>query len=310
MFKPNVINSVVFLLSTTVQANAFLCNYRVGGMAGGASADDRGRLGAVAGAQGAPFMEGLVDNVPLCRAICITYAVVIVAVLEISADITELLQLVAFPTEMVRVRQPLAVTPADATGRSSSTRFSRSFWPTAPQHSCGCVACARSSELESSASMFSINTQCSQLCHVHGCVYHDIISRCDVLLYWKTTLRKSKLQQNARGDIYMPRTPGEVKSLRLSIVRMRCPFRVRPAEGACELTPWRALAMHHVNTGWSSWVGPDCARTISCTASRAEFTFASMAPPAITSQCGYQGNTAPTRSTHRSCECSRMGASL
>jgi hypothetical protein len=55
------------------------------------------------GVQGAPFMEGLQANVPLCRAIAITYGVCIVAVLEMSPDITELLQLVPFPTEMVCV---------------------------------------------------------------------------------------------------------------------------------------------------------------------------------------------------------------
>ena len=60
-FKPNVVNSVIFLLGTTMQTNTFLVNY-----------------------EGHPFMQSLTENQPLFKAIMGVHALIFCAATEVS----------------------------------------------------------------------------------------------------------------------------------------------------------------------------------------------------------------------------------
>jgi len=77
-FAPNVINSVVFLLSLTMQVNTFLINY-----------------------QGHPFMQNLSENAPLFRALWGGHVCALVAAVSLFPPINDMFQLVLLPTSVV-----------------------------------------------------------------------------------------------------------------------------------------------------------------------------------------------------------------
>lgn len=78
-FSPNILNTVVFLLSTSQQTATFVVNYK-----------------------GRPFMEGLFDNVYLLRTLGACAAIVAFTVAEVSPQVNRLMQLVAFPNSQLR----------------------------------------------------------------------------------------------------------------------------------------------------------------------------------------------------------------
>lgn len=78
-FSPNILNTVVFLLSTSQQTATFVVNYK-----------------------GRPFMEGLFDNVYLLRTLAACAAIVAFTVAEVSPQVNRFMQLVAFPNSQLR----------------------------------------------------------------------------------------------------------------------------------------------------------------------------------------------------------------
>jgi manganese-transporting P-type ATPase len=78
-FKANVLNTVVFLLSTTMTVATFLANY-----------------------QGKPFMTSLMKNKPLFRSLILTDVLMMFCALEISPDLNASLELVPLPSEEFR----------------------------------------------------------------------------------------------------------------------------------------------------------------------------------------------------------------
>ncbi|GAB0491609.1 hypothetical protein MMPV_002863 [Pyropia vietnamensis] len=78
-FSPNILNTVVFLLSTAQQTTTFVANYK-----------------------GRPYMEGLFDNVYLFRTLVACAAIVIFTVAEVSPQVNRFMQLVAFPNSQLR----------------------------------------------------------------------------------------------------------------------------------------------------------------------------------------------------------------
>ena len=77
-FAPNVINSVVFLLSMTMQINTFAVNYR-----------------------GHPFMQSLRENTMLWRSICASHFLILLAATEIFPPVNDMLELAPLPTAEV-----------------------------------------------------------------------------------------------------------------------------------------------------------------------------------------------------------------
>ena len=78
-FKPNVINTVVFLLSSTMQINTFVTNYT-----------------------GHPFMQSLRENSLLFKLIAVGYASIFAAAFPAAFEpITDAFELVALPTDVV-----------------------------------------------------------------------------------------------------------------------------------------------------------------------------------------------------------------
>eukprot|EP00753_Platysulcus_tardus_P006477 PLAT14238.2.p1 GENE.PLAT14238.2~~PLAT14238.2.p1 ORF type:complete len:640 (-),score=382.99 PLAT14238.2:55-1884(-) len=73
-FKPNIINSVVFLVSHVLTVNTFVVNYK-----------------------GYPFMEGLADNKPMRMCALFSYAVPLAALLGVPG-VDDILELVPLPT--------------------------------------------------------------------------------------------------------------------------------------------------------------------------------------------------------------------
>ena len=75
-FQPNLVNSAVFLLSSVIQINNFVVNYR-----------------------GAPFTQNIQDNTTLWRSVQVLYGAVAVAASGILEPLNDLLQLAPFPSE-------------------------------------------------------------------------------------------------------------------------------------------------------------------------------------------------------------------
>jgi cation-transporting ATPase 13A1 len=78
-FTPNVVNSIMFLMSSIMQVNTFVANYR-----------------------GQPFMEGFWENKLLYRSALFNYAVLAVVIAEVFTPINAMLELVAMPNQEVR----------------------------------------------------------------------------------------------------------------------------------------------------------------------------------------------------------------
>lgn len=77
-FTPNVINSIMFLLSAVMQVNTFVANYK-----------------------GQPFMESFWENKLLCRSALLAYCVLGVAVMEVFFPLNAMLELVPLPNAEV-----------------------------------------------------------------------------------------------------------------------------------------------------------------------------------------------------------------
>ncbi|GMF28131.1 unnamed protein product [Phytophthora lilii] len=77
-FTPNVVNSIMFLMSSTMQVNTFVANYR-----------------------GQPFMEGFWENKLLYRSALLNYAVLAMVIAEIFTPINAMLELVEMPNQEV-----------------------------------------------------------------------------------------------------------------------------------------------------------------------------------------------------------------
>jgi len=78
-FRPNLINSAVYLLSSTMQINNFVINYR-----------------------GHPFTQSIQDNTSLWRSILAVYAVLFIVCTEVFEPLNDLLQLATFPNPEFR----------------------------------------------------------------------------------------------------------------------------------------------------------------------------------------------------------------
>ena len=78
-FTPSVINSIVFLVSTLLQLNTFVVNYK-----------------------GRPFMYSLHENKAFFRAVLTAYALVIAALFEVFTPLNVALEMVPFPSFTVR----------------------------------------------------------------------------------------------------------------------------------------------------------------------------------------------------------------
>eukprot|EP00602_Paraphysomonas_sp_CaronLab_P012268 CAMPEP_0185042054 /NCGR_PEP_ID=MMETSP1103-20130426/42113_1 /TAXON_ID=36769 /ORGANISM="Paraphysomonas bandaiensis, Strain Caron Lab Isolate" /LENGTH=669 /DNA_ID=CAMNT_0027582053 /DNA_START=269 /DNA_END=2275 /DNA_ORIENTATION=+ len=74
-FQPNLFNSSIYILSTTIMINNFIVNYR-----------------------GNPFTESIWDNTYLCRSLQFIYAVIALLVSDIFEPLSDYLQLVHFPS--------------------------------------------------------------------------------------------------------------------------------------------------------------------------------------------------------------------
>jgi cation-transporting ATPase 13A1 len=79
-FSPNLLNSVVFLVSQLTTVSTFAANYR-----------------------GRPFMQGLRENRALFRGLAVAAFVVFACALNLSDDLTSLFEMVPFPSEQFRV---------------------------------------------------------------------------------------------------------------------------------------------------------------------------------------------------------------
>ncbi|KAG7382504.1 hypothetical protein PHYPSEUDO_004771 [Phytophthora pseudosyringae] len=75
-FTPNVVNSIMFLMSSIMQVNTFVANYR-----------------------GQPFMEGFWENKLFYRSALFNYAVLAVVIAEVFTPINAMLELVAMPNQ-------------------------------------------------------------------------------------------------------------------------------------------------------------------------------------------------------------------
>mmetsp|Transcript_2561 Transcript_2561/g.3502 ORF Transcript_2561/g.3502 Transcript_2561/m.3502 type:complete len:519 (-) Transcript_2561:897-2453(-) len=78
-FKPNVINTAVFILGLCMQVNVFFVNYR-----------------------GHPFMQSLWENKSMQRLLAFTWSLSVLLSLDISPDLGELFELVPLPSEAYR----------------------------------------------------------------------------------------------------------------------------------------------------------------------------------------------------------------
>ncbi|KAE9006000.1 putative manganese-transporting ATPase [Phytophthora fragariae] len=79
-FTPNVVNSIMFLMSSVMQVNTFVANYR-----------------------GQPFMEGFWENKLLYRSALFNYAVLAVVIAEVFTPINAMLELVAMPNQATQL---------------------------------------------------------------------------------------------------------------------------------------------------------------------------------------------------------------
>ncbi|KAI8803489.1 hypothetical protein BJ742DRAFT_761321 [Cladochytrium replicatum] len=78
-FKPNLLNSGVYLVSLVMQISTFAINY-----------------------QGAPFRESIFQNKPLYNSLLVVTGIAFAAAFEVSEDLNEWMQLVPFPEEYRR----------------------------------------------------------------------------------------------------------------------------------------------------------------------------------------------------------------
>ncbi|KAG7387437.1 hypothetical protein PHYBOEH_008244 [Phytophthora boehmeriae] len=79
-FTPNVVNSIMFLMSSIMQVNTFVANYR-----------------------GQPFMEGFWENKLLYRSALFNYAVLAVVIAEVFTPINAMLELVPMPNQETQI---------------------------------------------------------------------------------------------------------------------------------------------------------------------------------------------------------------
>jgi len=75
-FKPTLINSAVFLISTTMHVSTFAVNYR-----------------------GHPFMQSLWENKPLLYCLSVVGGITALAASQLSPEFTTMLELVPFDDE-------------------------------------------------------------------------------------------------------------------------------------------------------------------------------------------------------------------
>jgi len=80
-FKPNVLNTVVYLVSTVSTTSTFIANYR-----------------------GRPFMQSLTENKWLYRALCFTVFMMLLMASGIWPELNEVMQLVDMPNPEMRVQ--------------------------------------------------------------------------------------------------------------------------------------------------------------------------------------------------------------
>uniref|UniRef100_M4BEL3 P5A-ATPase transmembrane helical hairpin domain-containing protein n=1 Tax=Hyaloperonospora arabidopsidis (strain Emoy2) TaxID=559515 RepID=M4BEL3_HYAAE len=79
-FTPNVVNSIMFLMSSIMQVNTFVANYR-----------------------GQPFMEGFWENKLLHRSALFTYAVLAMVIAEVFTPVNAMLELVTMPNQQTQL---------------------------------------------------------------------------------------------------------------------------------------------------------------------------------------------------------------
>lgn len=76
-FKPNILNSAIYLISLTMHVATFAINY-----------------------QGEPFREAIRDNKPLWNSLRLVAGIAILAALEWFSPLNEMMELVAFPDDL------------------------------------------------------------------------------------------------------------------------------------------------------------------------------------------------------------------
>ncbi|KAL8011481.1 putative P-type ATPase, HAD superfamily, P-type ATPase, transmembrane domain superfamily [Plasmopara halstedii] len=79
-FTPNVVNSIMFLMSSTMQVNTFVANYR-----------------------GQPFMEGFWKNKLFSRCSLFNYAMLMIVIAEVFTPLHAILELVTMPNQETRI---------------------------------------------------------------------------------------------------------------------------------------------------------------------------------------------------------------
>ncbi|KAK4531833.1 hypothetical protein CCYA_CCYA09G2690 [Cyanidiococcus yangmingshanensis] len=103
-FKPNVLNTIIFLLSTTQQVSVFLANYK-----------------------GEPFMQKITKNRALLYSLLSCAALMFVACLELLPELNEYIELVPFPDWSARFKV-FSLLGLDFLAVWSWDRFVRYFW--------------------------------------------------------------------------------------------------------------------------------------------------------------------------------------
>jgi len=107
-FKPNVLNSVVFLVSTSMAVATFFANYR-----------------------GKPFMISLVDNTLLFYSLIIVEAVLLICSLDIASPLNYVMELAPFPSMQFRLSL-FSMLVLDLVGTFAYTWFVRRLFSNAP----------------------------------------------------------------------------------------------------------------------------------------------------------------------------------
>ena len=80
-FRPNVVNTVVFIGSIVTQANSFGANYT-----------------------GEPFMESFRDNKMLSRSLLVAWCVALICATDVFPPLNDMLQLVPLPSNTFRLQ--------------------------------------------------------------------------------------------------------------------------------------------------------------------------------------------------------------
>ena len=81
-FKPNVLNTVIFLLENILQLYVFLVNY-----------------------QGHPFMQSIRENKLLCYGFVISFAFMFLLSWEVIPPLNRMMDLVPLPSRIVRMKK-------------------------------------------------------------------------------------------------------------------------------------------------------------------------------------------------------------